>query len=115
MILPYYARRVHDNCGIIIIVLFFYRLGESSKYGSVNEEVFMSTTPTMTGAFVRQPSNSSGKVYCIHGKPSGCCATLVSADDNNSNHETPDPVDGKSSITICKYRSKVYLTYYTYL
>ncbi|XP_027851909.2 zinc transporter 2-like isoform X1 [Aphis gossypii] len=75
-------------------------LGESSKYGSVNEEVFMSTTPTMTGAFVRQPSNSSGKVYCIHGKPSGCCATLVSADDNNSNHETPDPVDGKSSITI---------------
>lgn len=95
-----YARRVHDNCGIIIIVLFFYRLGESSKYGSVNEEVFMSTTPTMTGAFVRQPSNSSGKVYCIHGKPSGCCATLVSADDNNSNHETPDPVDGKSSITI---------------
>ncbi|XP_025199644.1 zinc transporter 2-like isoform X2 [Melanaphis sacchari] len=79
---------------------FLPLLGESSKYGSVNEDVFMSTTPTMTGAFVRQPSNSSGKVYCIHGKPSGCCATLVSADDSNSNHETPDPIDGKSSITI---------------
>jgi len=65
----------------------------------------MSTTPTMTGAFVRQPSTGSGKVYCIHGKPSGCCATLVSTEDGNSNHETPDPTDGKSSITICKYRT----------
>ncbi|XP_060872413.1 proton-coupled zinc antiporter SLC30A2-like isoform X1 [Metopolophium dirhodum] len=78
-------------------------LGESSKYGSVNEDVvFMSTTPTMTGAFVRQPSTGSGKlVYCIHGKPSGCCATLqVSTEDSNSNHETPDPVDAKPPITI---------------
>lgn len=60
----------------------------------------------MTGAFARQPSTGSGKqlVYCIHGKPSGCCATLVSADDDNSNRDKPDPsADGKpSSITICE-------------
>jgi len=92
--------------------IIFFRLGESSKYGSVNEDVFMSTTPTMTGAFVRQPSNGSGKlVYCIHGKPSGCCATLqVATEDTNSNHETSDPVDAKPPITICKYPSAVYLT-----
>ncbi|XP_025415832.1 zinc transporter 2-like isoform X2 [Sipha flava] len=81
---------------------FIPLLSENSNYGSVNEDEFMNTPPTMTGAFVRQPSNSSGKqlVYCIHGKPSGCCATLVSAEDKNSNHEKPDLTDGKSSITI---------------
>jgi len=74
------------------------------KYGSVDEDVFMSTPPTMTGAFARQPSTGSGKqlVFCIHGKPSGCCATLVSTEDSNSNHEKPDPADGKSPITICE-------------
>lgn len=94
------------NCNNDGIVSFFFsRLGENSKYGSVNEDLFMSTPPTMSGTFVRQPSNGSGKqlVYCIHGKPSGCCATLVSSDDNNSNREKPDLKDGKSSITICMY------------
>ncbi|CAI6376310.1 unnamed protein product [Macrosiphum euphorbiae] len=81
-------------------------LSESSKYGSLNEDVqFVIPTPTMNRAFVKQPSNGSGKlVYCIHGKPSGCCGTLQVSmpEDNNSNHETPDPVDAKPSITICK-------------
>lgn len=92
-------------CGFTNYILFFFlsRLGENFKYGSIDEDLFMSTSPTMTGAFTRQPSTGSGKlVFCIHGKPSGCCATLVSTEDNNSNREKPDLNDGKSSITICK-------------
>ncbi|XP_050437611.1 zinc transporter 2-like isoform X1 [Adelges cooleyi] len=81
-------------------------LVDNPKYGSVNEDVFMGTPPMNgTGApFNRQASiGSTGKqlVYCIHGKPSGCCATLVSTpDDQNANHEKPDPSDPKSPITI---------------
>ncbi|XP_050531656.1 zinc transporter 2-like isoform X2 [Daktulosphaira vitifoliae] len=81
-------------------------LTDNPKYGSVNEDVFMSTPP-MTGTgvhFNRQASiGSTGKqlVYCIHGKPSGCCATLVSsADDPNANHEKQNSSDPKSPITI---------------
>lgn len=86
----------------------FYRLVENPNYGSVDADDFMNSSPTMTGPFVRQPSTGSGKqlVYCIHGKPSGCCATLVSTDDTNSNRKKPDQTDGKSSITICKCSHK---------
>ncbi|VVC31480.1 Hypothetical protein CINCED_3A011580 [Cinara cedri] len=76
------------------------RLADNPKYGSVDDDVFMSTPPTMTGAFARQSSTgSTGKqlVYCIHGKPSGCCATLVT-EDQNSNQKSDQP--SQSSITI---------------
>lgn len=64
--------------------------------------LMFSFTPTkiygtdMTGSV---ENVGSGVIYCVHGKPEGCCATVISQSDgiNTNGLSLPSP-----PITLCK-------------
>ncbi|VVC34444.1 Cation efflux protein,Cation efflux protein, cytoplasmic domain [Cinara cedri] len=65
-------------------------------YGSVDDDV--NAPPMTTDDFGRSTGNRL--LYCIHGKPSGCCTTLVSTEAKNPEHGIPDQPVRKPSVTI---------------